>query len=115
MIGEWGPTTVRTVDLDYHNLLMIEGRPGTLVRVLYGGVWLTEEGCLQDVFATRGEEVALKSRGKALLEGLGSARVQVVEPLRASFRSTLNAWVRRAARVLAHQRPAPRCPGAGPC
>ncbi len=76
---DWGPTLVRTIDLGYEQMLLLESRPQTRVKVIYGGVWLTEEGLSQDVFAASGEEVALKSRGLAVVEGLGYARVQVME------------------------------------
>ncbi len=76
---DWGPTLVRTIDLGYEQMLLLESRPQTRVKVIYGGVWLTEEGLQQDVFAASGDEVALKSRGLAVVEGLGYARVQVME------------------------------------
>jgi hypothetical protein len=76
---DWGPTLVRTIDLGYEQMLLLESRPQTRVKVIYGGVWLTEEGLAQDVFAASGEEVALQSRGLAVVEGLGYARVQVME------------------------------------
>lgn len=95
MSSEWGPTTARTVDLGYDQLLVLESRPGTKVRVLYGGLWLTEEGAAQDVFAGSGDEVALKMRGRALIEGLGVARVQVIEPRRGL---QVLAWLRALAR-----------------
>ena len=77
---DWGPTLTRTVDLGYEQMLLLESRPRTRVKVIYGGIWLTEEGLVQDVFASSGDEVALKSRGLAVVEGLGYARVQVMEP-----------------------------------
>ncbi len=77
---DWGPTLTRTVDLGYEQMLLLESRPRTRVKVIYGGIWLTEEGLAQDVFASSGDEVALKSRGLAVVEGLGYARVQVMEP-----------------------------------
>ena len=77
---DWGPTLVRTVDLGYEQMLVLESHPRTRIKVIYGGVWLTEEGRPQDVFAASGDEVALQSRGLALVEGLGYARVEVMEP-----------------------------------
>jgi hypothetical protein len=91
---DWGPTLVRTIDLGYEQMLLLESRPQTRVKVIYGGVWLTEEGLSQDVFAASGEEVALKSRGLAVVEGLGYARVQVMET--PSGLSALRATARRA-------------------
>jgi hypothetical protein len=103
MSGEWGPATSRTVDLGYDQLLVLESRRGTKVRVLYGSLWLTEEGTAQDVFAGSGDEVALKARGRAVIEGLGVARVQVIEPTRsAKFRR----WLRSVTRRIAARRPA---------
>jgi hypothetical protein len=76
----WNSTVIRTVDLGYEQLLLLESRPRTRIKVIYGGIWLTEQNSPEDVFATSGEEVALKSRGLAVVEGLGFARVQVAEP-----------------------------------
>lgn len=86
MRGEWTAGTSRTVDLGYDQLLVLEARPGDRVRVLYGQMWLTEEGSARDTFAASGEEVALRSRGRAVIEGLGLARVQVIEPGRSAWR-----------------------------
>jgi hypothetical protein len=77
---DWNSTVVRTVDLGYEQLLLLESRPRTRIKVIYGGIWLTEEHRPDDVFAGSGEEVALKSRGLAVVEGLGYARVQIAEP-----------------------------------
>lgn len=81
MMGEWGPMTSRTVDLGYEQLLLLEGRPGTRVKVIFGGVWLTEEGGAGDVFAHTGDEVAVRSRRLSVLEGLGTTRLEVIEPV----------------------------------
>jgi hypothetical protein len=72
--------TSRTVDLGYEQLLLLEGRPGTRVKVIFGGVWLTEEGGAGDVFAHTGDEVAVRSRRLSILEGLGTTRLEVIEP-----------------------------------
>ncbi|GAB4471545.1 MAG: hypothetical protein OHK0044_14800 [Burkholderiaceae bacterium] len=75
----WQSMTVRTIDLGYEQMLVFESRPGAKVRVLYGSVWLTEEGLPQDAIAGSGEEVALRARGAALLESLAPTRVEIVE------------------------------------
>jgi hypothetical protein len=75
----WEPMTVRTIDLGYEQMLMFESHPGAKVRVLYGSVWLTEEGLPQDAIAGSGDEVALRARGAALLESLAPSRVEIVE------------------------------------
>lgn len=94
---DWAHTTTRTVDLGYEQLLTFVGQPGTRVRVLYGSMWLTEEGYEQDVFIGCGDEVMLKSGGLSVIEGLGAARVQVIEPGRSRVLATFvkragNAW-----------------------
>ena len=98
MRGEWTAATSRTVDLGYDQLLVLEARAGTRVRVLYGNLWLTEEGTAQDVFAGSGAEVMLKARGRAVIEGLGAARVQVIEPRRgarlAGLIDRLRGWLK---------------------
>lgn len=81
MMNEWGPVTSRTVDLGYEQLLMLEGAPGTRVKVIFGGLWLTEEGRLQDVFAHTGDEVALQSPRRAVIEAIGAARIELIEPV----------------------------------
>ena len=107
---DWGPTLTRTVDLGYEQMLLLQSRPHTRIKVIYGGIWLTEEGRTDDVFAGDGEEVALKSRGLAVVEGLGYARVQVMEPA-FSWRSLLRAAERAAAAVTARvQGPTTRRP-----
>jgi hypothetical protein len=100
MRGEWSAATSRTVDLGYDQLLVLEARPGVRVRVLYGNLWLTEEGTAQDVFAGSGTEVALKSHGRTVIEGLGQARVQVIEPASTAVLAGLVERLRRVARPL---------------
>jgi hypothetical protein len=96
MFRHWGPTTVRTVDLGYDQMLVLQGRPGTRVRVLYGSAWLTEEGCAQDIFAGSGGEVALRGGGRTVVEGLGVARVQVIAPPRGQLWRRFKVWAQHA-------------------
>jgi hypothetical protein len=96
----WGSTLTRTVDLGYEQMLLLESRPQTSIRVIYGGIWLTEEGRPDDVFARGGDEVQLKSHGLAVVEGLGYARVQVMEP-RVSWRGWLAALERKLSAFVA--------------
>jgi hypothetical protein len=95
---DWNSTVVRTVDLGYEQLLLLESRPRTRVKVIYGGIWLTEQDRSDDVFATGGEEVALTSRGLAVIEGLSPARVEVAESL--TGRGQVAGWMREALRAL---------------
>ena len=67
----------RTLDLPGGSLLPFTSVPGERVRILYGRVWLTEEGIARDAFLASGDEVSLDSRGLAVIEALGPARVQL--------------------------------------
>lgn len=69
-----------TIGLDHEQLLVLQDRSGTRVRVLSGGVWLTEEGEPDDRFAWCGEELLLNARGRTVLEGIGQARIEVLQP-----------------------------------
>jgi hypothetical protein len=116
---DWGPTLVKTVDLGYEQMLVLESHPRTRIKVIYGGIWLTEENLAQDVFASSGDEVALKSRGLAVVEGLGYARLQVMERpagarywtgIARSALEVLTSWLRRLPAV--HRAPARSQPAA---
>lgn len=74
-------TTLKTLDLPGGTLVPFPSVPGEAVRILYGRVWLTEEGNARDSFLASGEEVALHSRGLAVIEALGPARIQWIKPV----------------------------------
>ena len=92
--------TTRTYDLGYEHLLTFVGRPGTRVRVLYGSMWLTEEGREQDIIAGCGDEVTLKVGGLSVIEGLGAARVQLIEPGRGSWLPSIGRLMQRVLRAV---------------
>ncbi|MES2957671.1 MAG: DUF2917 domain-containing protein [Pseudomonadota bacterium] len=71
---------IRTLALGPQRLLVIARRPGTRIKVLSGRVWMTEEGQSGDQFAVAGEELRTLRGGRSVIEALGSARVQVIEP-----------------------------------
>lgn len=75
----------KTLDLPSGTLMPFPSA-GERVRVLHGRVWLTEEGNLRDAFLASGEEVALGSRGLAVVEALTPARVQIFESMSLSNR-----------------------------
>jgi Protein of unknown function (DUF2917) len=104
------PTTLRTLDLPGGSLLPFTSTPGERVRVLYGRVWLTAEGNLQDAFLASGEEAVLASRGLAVIEALGPARIELIENARGPSRvaHAAAALVRRVRAAL--RRWAPRSP-----
>ena len=88
--------TIRTIDLGYEQMLVFDGGRDARVRVLYGAAWLTEEGEPGDAVARAGDEVVLHG-GRAVLEGVGPARVQIVSS-RPGLMRQAGQWLRRAAR-----------------
>lgn len=93
--------TVRTIDLEHEQLLVLDDRQGTRARVLFGGAWLTEEGRPDDRFARAGDDLELTERGRAVLESIGHSRVEIVHR---HSRPVLR-WGRRLAAWLLGPRP----------
>lgn len=104
-------STLRTLDLPGGSLVPFTSIPGERVRILYGRVWLTEEGAARDVFLASGEQASLGGRGLAVIEALGPARIELVEAMRGSSRRArvAAALVRRVRASL--RRWMPRSPG----
>jgi Protein of unknown function (DUF2917) len=75
-------STLRTLDLPGGSLVPFASMPGERVRVLYGRIWLTEEGEARDAFLGSGEELSLAGRGVAVIEALGPARIELIEQVR---------------------------------
>jgi hypothetical protein len=97
----------RTLDLPGGGLVPFFSAPGERVRILYGRVWLTEEGRPDDAFLASGEEVRLDAPGLVVIEALGPARVQLYEEKRGSsalscmaakFQRRATAWLRSRVR-----------------
>ena len=75
-------STLRTLDLPGGSLVPFTSIPGGRIRILYGRVWLTEEGDARDAFLGSGEEASLAGRGVAVVEALGPARIELIEEVR---------------------------------
>jgi hypothetical protein len=106
--------SVRIVDLDHEQLLVLCNRNGARIRVLSGGTWLTEEGRLDDVHVQRGDTVTITTPGRAVIEGMGRSRVEVALPQPLAWTGRLvqavNAWRNKSwqpARARLRPRPAP--------
>jgi hypothetical protein len=98
---DWAPQTIRTIDLGYEQMLLIEAHPQMRMRVLYGGIWLTEENRPDDRFLLSGDEVALKSRGLTIAEALAPSRVEVVDSDGQRAGERLRRWLAAAKAELA--------------
>lgn len=68
--------SVRTINLGHDQMLILEDPRTGRVRVLHGGVWLTEPGQPRDHFLRAGQEVPVPS-GHALVQAQGPTRVEV--------------------------------------
>ena len=68
--------TVRTVHLDHDQMLILEDLRTGRVRVLLGGVWLTEPGQSRDHFLQLGEARPVRAAG-ALVQAQGPTQVEV--------------------------------------
>lgn len=103
--------TFKTLDLPGGTLVPFPSTPGSSVRILYGRVWLTEEGDTCDAFLASGEEVSLHSRGLAVIEALGPARVQWIGPEDAGWKigERLGKLVARARDWLRRRRLSAEC------
>lgn len=73
------PTVLRTLDLPGGTLMPFLSVPGERVRILYGRVWVTEEGSPRDAMLGSGEEVSLDTHGLAVIEALSHARIELVQ------------------------------------
>lgn len=83
---------IRHLVLGDQQLLVLVNRPGTRIKVSSGAVWLTEEGQLDDHFAAAGEELRLARSGRTIIEALGHAQLQLIEPAR-GLALRLRAWL----------------------
>jgi len=95
----WQLTTTRTIDLGWEQMLILEGRPGTRVKVLFGDVWLTEHGSQADHFPRAGEEITLSTFGRTVIEPLGPAWVRITEAARGSVSGGFIASLRERVRA----------------
>ena len=91
-------STFRTLELPGGTVLPFHSAPGARVRILYGRIWMTEEGSKRDAFMASGEEVALDTRGLAVIEALGPARVQLIGKI--GVTGTLIEGLQRVGRAL---------------
>lgn len=92
--------SVQTVNLDYEQMLLIDAHPQMRVKVLFGGVWLTQEGRYEDTFLASGDEITLHGRGRAIAQALLPARVELAAIGRQRLNRLLHAFRVRFADLL---------------
>jgi len=85
----------RTICLDHEQLLLLEGKPGTRLRVIHGGIWLTTDNELRDQFPRTGDEVVIKAHRRSIIESIGKSTIELLEPLRGGTLKRLVAALRR--------------------
>ena len=74
-------STVQTVSRNQS--LSIAGRPGMIIRIAQGRVWLTRDGDIRDYVLSAGESMLLDGSGKVVVFGLTDGFLQVDKPERA--------------------------------
>ena len=82
------------LDLMRGNMVRIEDGRGTMVRVVSGEVWITEEGDPRDRFVTAGRYVRIVSSGVTLVSALRRSSISLCS--RASRPARLRARLTRA-------------------
>lgn len=71
--------TVKTINLGYEQMLVIDAGDGSRLRVLHGATWLTGEGELDDVVLGAGQERTLR-QGRSVVQALAPASVELTRP-----------------------------------
>lgn len=64
-------------DLPRGKRIRVRDAAGSMLQVLDGTVWVTEEGNPRDVVLRRGQRFLLARRGLALVEAFGDAAISV--------------------------------------
>jgi hypothetical protein len=99
-----------TLDPCNSQICLTENRPlrllsarGVRIGCTAGIAWLTVAGEAGDILLTAGESHLVRSNGLALVEAIGTARVQIEQPLRSwptLWRAACNCWRRRPRALL---------------
>lgn len=84
--------TVRTIDLDRDQLLILDDGRGRL-RVLHGAAWLTEEGRAGDAFVEAGAYCSFAGR-RTVVGAVAPARLQIVDVAGRHRRPVTAGWQR---------------------
>jgi hypothetical protein len=74
-----------SLQLGRGNLLRIDDGRGMLVRVMRGGVWVTEEGDTRDRFVTAGGRFRVASSGVTLISAMIPSAVALSSPYQHGF------------------------------
>lgn len=93
-------TAFRTLEVAGGAVVPFLSIPGERVRIVYGQVWLTEEGKARDAFLAGGAEVDLDTRGLAVIEALEAARIELIAPGSPLQAETDNGWGKAMTRGL---------------
>jgi hypothetical protein len=81
------------IELEYRGIVPVEDAIGTRIDCLSGRIWITEQGCTDDIVLEAGESYEFSRGGVAVVQALREAFVALRAP--AGF----HAEARRAARV----------------
>jgi hypothetical protein len=94
MKDSWQLTATHTVDLGYEQLLILEGKPGTRVRVLFRGVLLGDNADSRGYVLHRDRDVAPRTEPESVTVVLGAARVAIDQPNQGALLQRLGSAIR---------------------
>jgi len=96
MKDTWQLTTTRTVDLGYEQLLILEGRPGTRVKVVFRGVVLGDDPEARGYVLNRDLRVGPRAKAESVTLVLGAARAAIDAPAQRGWLQRLGDAMRGA-------------------
>jgi hypothetical protein len=85
MKDSWQLTATRTVDLGYEQLLILEGKPGTRVKVVFRGVLLSSDTDPRNYVLRRDQDPAPRAKPESVTVVLGAARVGITAPIHSGW------------------------------
>ena len=83
---------VQDIELGDEQMLVLDARSGSRVRVLAGALWLTENGRSVARLLRAREQFTLAVPGRVVLQGAGSTRIEFAQPAR--LRAPARVWRR---------------------
>jgi hypothetical protein len=70
----------RALRLEGNQHLKLHDAAGTVVQMVCGAAWITQEGDIKDSFVASGEVFCIGRTGETLIAPLGSARLRLLPP-----------------------------------
>lgn len=69
-----------TIQLTKANLISLPDAEGSTVAVLWGSVWITQDGILRDYELNAGESFTIRGDGKILISAFENSALAILQP-----------------------------------